>query len=100
MCASECNDRLRFRLSDDSGVLRFEEFVIIDALDCKDMQHTLREYLVGRSLVDVDLDYLRQLKCPADGECLRAMIDEVEKYQRLFAGKGACGSVIYKPALA
>ena len=74
MSTEECRDRLRFRLSDDSGVPRFEEFAIVDAPDCRDMQHTLREYLVGRSLADVDLDFLRGLKCPANSECLRALI--------------------------
>ncbi len=34
----------------------------------------------------VDVDYLRGLRCPADGECLSAMIHEVEKFRRLFAG--------------
>ena len=87
MCAAECSDRLRFRLSDNSGVLRFEEFAIVDALDCRDMQHTLREYLVGRSLADVDLDFLRGLKCPADCECLRALIGTIQKHQHLFARK-------------
>ena len=85
MSASECNDRLRFRLSDDSGVLRYEEFTILDTLDCKDMQHTLRDYLVGRSLADVDLDFLRALKCPADGECLHALIGMIQTHKQLFA---------------
>ena len=91
MSASECSDRLRFRLSDDSGVLRFEEFTIVDALDCGDMQQTLREYLVGRSLADVDVDFLRGLKCPADGQCLHALIRAVEKYQQLFTQKTGIG---------
>jgi len=51
------------------------------------MEHTLREYLMGRPLADVDLEYLRALRCPADGECLRALIEEVHNYQRLFTGK-------------
>jgi hypothetical protein len=87
MCASECNDRLRFSLSDDSGVLRFEEFAIVDGLNCQDVEHTLREYLVGRSLADVDLDFLRGLNCPADGECLRALIGAIQKHQQLFIGE-------------
>lgn len=87
MFTEECNDKLRFRLGDDSGILRIEEFAIVNAPECRDMQHTVRDYLVGRPLTDVDLDYLRRLRCPADGECLRAMIHEVQKYQRLFAGR-------------
>ena len=93
MCASKCSDRLRFRMSDDSGVLRIEEFAIQNAAECQGMEHTLREYLVGRPLGDVDLEYLQRLRCPADGKRLRAMIEEVQKYQRLFAGKIGNSSV-------
>ena len=31
MSAGECNDRIRFSLSDDSGVLCFEAFAIADS---------------------------------------------------------------------
>ncbi len=96
MSPEECDNRLRFRLGDNSGVLCIEEFAIADAPECRDMQRTLREYLVGRPLSDVDLDYLRALKCPADGQCMRAMMWEVEKYQRLFTAKTELGSVIRK----
>ena len=87
MTTEKCHDRLRFRLGDDSGLLRVEEFAIQNATECQGMEHTLREYLVGRPLADVDLEYLRRLRCPADGECLRALIHEVQKCQCLFAGK-------------
>ena len=87
MTTEKCHDRLRVRLGDASGVLRIEEFTIQNAAECQGMEHTLREYLVGRPLAEVDLDYLRRLRCPADGECLRAMIDEVQKYQHLFSGR-------------
>jgi hypothetical protein len=53
------------------------------------MDRRLRAYFVGRPLEDVDMDYLRGLRCPADGTCLRAMIDEVQNFQRLFAGEKA-----------
>ena len=100
MPAEECHDRLRFRLSDDSGVLRFEEFAIVDGPDCGDMQRALREYLVGRSLAHVDLDYLRGLNCSGDGECLLgAVIREVEKCQHLFSGKDEREPTIQKRAL-
>ena len=81
-----CHDRLRFRLNDDSGVLRFMEFEILNPSRCRDVEETLREYLVGRALVDVDLDYLRELTCTGDGECTQAVIREVKKHQHLFAG--------------
>ena len=84
MCIEDCHDKLRFRLNDDSGVLRFVEFEIRSAPTCQDMEGTLREYLVGRALTDVDLEYLRNLACTGNGECMQAVIREVRKYQRLF----------------
>lgn len=85
MFAEECRNRLRFRLNDDSGVLRFMDFEILNPSRCRDMEKTLREYLVGRALADVDLDYLRMLTCTGNGECVQAVIREVEKHQALFA---------------
>ena len=84
MFAEQCHDRLRFRLSDTSGVLRFVEFEIVNASRCQGMEEALREYLLGRALADVDLSYLRGLTCAGNGECMHAMIHEVQKYQYLF----------------
>jgi len=84
MCAEDCRDKLRFRLNDASGSLRFMEFEILNAPTCRDMEKTLREYLVGRALAEVDLDYLRKLTCAGNGECMQAVIREVQKYQHLF----------------
>jgi len=82
--AEGCHDKLRFRLNDDSGILRFMEFEIRNAPTCQDVEKTLREYLVGRALAEVDLDYLRKLTCTGNGECMQAVIREVQKYQHLF----------------
>ena len=84
MSAEDCHDKLRFRLNDDSGILRFMEFEIRSAPTCRDVEKTLREYLVGRALAEVDLDYLRKLTCTGNGECMQAVIREVQKYQGLF----------------
>ena len=84
MSAEACHDKLRFRLNDDSGVLRFMEFEILNTPACDDMEKTLREYLVGRALADVDLEYLRNLACTGNGECMQAVIREVQQYQHLF----------------
>ena len=85
MSAEQCDDRLRFQLSDESGVLRFVEFEIVDASRCRGMEETLREYLLGRALADVDLSYLQKLPCGGNGDCMHALIREVQKYQYLFA---------------
>jgi hypothetical protein len=82
-----CRNRLRFRLTDASGVLRFAEFEIVDAPDCKGLEATLRDYLLGRSLADVDLGFLRRLRCPNHCDCMQAVIREVRKHQALFLRK-------------
>ena len=64
--------------------LRFEDFQIVGAPECRDVEEMLREYLVGRALADVDLGYLRRLVCAGNGECVHAVIREVQKYQHLF----------------
>ena len=84
MCKAECKDRLRVRMSDASGDLRFEAFEIVNSPACREIEATLRDYLVGRSLEDVDLGYLRGLTCPEDGEPALAVLQEVEKCKRLF----------------
>ena len=84
VCSESCSDKLRFRLSDRSGVLRFAEFEIRDAPACREVESALREYLIGRALADVDLSYLRNLVCPGNGECMQAVIAEVRRYQQLF----------------
>ena len=85
MLSDQCRDRLRFRLNDDSGVLRFMDFEILNPSKCQNVEENLRRYLIGRALADVDLDYLRELTCTGSGECMQLVIREVEKHQRLFA---------------
>ena len=60
------------------------EFEILNSSRCKDTEKVLREHLIGRPLADVDLDYLRTLTCPGNGECMHAVIREVQKHQQLF----------------
>lgn len=88
MLSSECHDKIRFSLSDESGALCFETFEILDAPECRDMEQELRAYLVGRSLSEADPGYLRSLTCHGDGVCMRAVIQEIEEHQQLFLGVG------------
>jgi hypothetical protein len=80
----DCRDRLRFRLNDESGVLRVAEFAIGGASACREVEETLQAYLVNRALADVDPDDLLGFVRDGDGDCVRAVVDEVRKYQRLF----------------
>jgi|GEM_PF-4204800 len=45
-------------------------------------------------------EYLRELPCTDNAECIHAVIDEVRKYKRLFAGDIECGSRLLKRSLA
>jgi hypothetical protein len=92
LSAEQCLGRPVFRLSDESGSLRFMEFEILNAPECRDMEATLRDYFVGRALADVDLEFLRGLHCPGDGACLDVVIREVRKHQRLFVRNRAARS--------
>ena len=84
MFAENRHDRLRLRLNDDDGVLRFVDFEILDASRCRGTERLLQEYFVGRALADVDFDYLRGLICEGNGECIHAVIREVNKHLCLF----------------
>lgn len=44
----------------------------------------LQEYFVGRALADVHFDHLRALMCGGNGECIHAVIREVNKHLCLF----------------
>ena len=83
-----CRDRIRFRLSDDSGSLCFETFEIVNSPECYEFEAALREYLVGRPLATVDVSYLRSLNCTAECECVSAVVREVEVHQRMFGRVG------------
>jgi hypothetical protein len=82
MPAEECRSRLRYRLSDESGVLRFAEFTIRSAPAGE--QDQLREYLIGRALTDVDLEHLEGLARADSRACTEAVIREVRKQRRRF----------------
>ena len=84
MFPGECDDKIRFSLNDETGVLHFRTFEIADAPECGDLDEVLREYLVGRPLANVDLNYLQGLTCSGDGQCLRAVIRVVQQYQHQF----------------
>ena len=84
MTSKDCHDRLRCRLNDDDGALRFVEFEILNPSNCRGVATALEEYFVGRALADVDFDHLRRLMCPGNGECIHAVIREVNRQLCLF----------------
>jgi hypothetical protein len=84
MFPDDGHDRLRLRLNDDDGVLRFVSFEILNASRCRGIETALQEYFVGRALADVDFDYLQRLMGRGNGECTHAVIREVNKHLCLF----------------
>lgn len=86
MPPSDCYNKIRCSLSDESGDLCFKNFEIVGAPECSDIQERLRTYLVGRPLAAVDLTYLQGLKCPGSGECMGAVIRVVREQQGWFVG--------------
>jgi len=88
MSPEECVDKVRFKLSDETGKLRFKEFDIVDVLERREIADALRKHLVGRPLAEVDVDYLARLDCPGDRRCMRAIVNLVAQYRLVFTGPG------------
>ncbi|MBW2264228.1 MAG: hypothetical protein JRG91_19865 [Deltaproteobacteria bacterium] len=85
MNPSECVDRIRFVLSDRTGVLRVEDFDIVDAPQCSALAEALKTHLVGRPVAEIDLDHIRSLRCSGDAACMRAIVDAIVEYHEMFA---------------
>ena len=84
MTEQQCRDRVRSALSDRTGVLRFESFDIVDAPDCADTAATLRHYLVGRGLAEVDAGHIRQVGRVTHPLCARVIAQLVQESQETF----------------
>ena len=84
MSTGGCYDKIRFTLNDSSGVLRFESFDIVDSPECTDIARTLREYLVGRPLAEVDLEYISGLWCWGNAECMKTVVQVIQEHRELF----------------
>jgi hypothetical protein len=84
MQAGDCVNKIRFSISDETGVLRFTSFDIVDPPESCQGLEALREYLVGRPLAEVDVDHLRELLGGSDGECRQTALRVVKEYQRRF----------------
>jgi hypothetical protein len=83
----DCADRVRFSLSDKSGILRFEEFEIVGSPVCAHVAEELKQLLLGQPLDEIDMDRVKSITCPGGGECVRTVIDVVEDTLETFARK-------------
>lgn len=83
--AGDCRDKVRFALSDSTGTLRFTDFDIVDAPECREVAQKLRGQLLGRPLADLDLDYIRGLSCGGNGQCIRDIVSVIEDHRAMLA---------------
>ncbi len=74
----DCRDKVRFVLSDKTGALRFTDFEIVNAPECNGVARTLREYLLGQPLAELDLGYIREMTCTGNGQCIRDIVSVIE----------------------
>ena len=88
MTEEQCRDRIRCALSDRSGVLRFESFDIVDAPECEDVSYSVREYVIGRALAEVNVDHVRDLVGAEHPLCARTLAGLLAESQEMFGGGG------------
>jgi hypothetical protein len=79
----ECDSKVRFTLSDESGRLCFKAFDMPGAIGA--CGQVFEKHLVGRALHDIDPKDLLRLKGEAPRPCLASVIRMVRENQRLFA---------------
>jgi len=76
----DCRDNVRFILSDETGVLQFKSFDIVNTPQCAEVAVELRKHLVGRPLQEIDMDAIRSVKCPHDnGSCIETAVKIIEE---------------------
>jgi hypothetical protein len=83
MVDEPCYHKIRFTLSDASGVLRFTSFDIMGGLTCSGAEEKLKSILLDRPLLEIDLDEIRSLPCKGDGHCLEETARIVAEQQEL-----------------
>ena len=83
--ALECKDNVRFSLSDESGYLSFKSFDIINTPECGKLARGLREYLLGRPLNEIDIDFIRSRECPHEkGLCVKQITAVIAEHLEFF----------------
>jgi hypothetical protein len=81
----ECRDNVRFSLSDETGVLKFKTFDIVNTPDCARLAEELRKYLLARPLREIDVTFVRSMECPQKrGYCIEAVARVLEEHIEFF----------------
>ncbi len=84
----DCENKVRFSLSDKSGVLRFEAFDIVDQPQCRSVLEKLRAAVLGRALTEIDLGEIKAMSCPHGDHCMRAVAKVIKDCQDTFSHRG------------
>lgn len=92
----DCYDKVRFALSDETGDLRFTSFDIINMPECFSLAETLRETLIGQRLADIDVEHIRRVSCPGNGQCMTTIVGIITEYQDRFIRRQRQGNVRMK----
>jgi hypothetical protein len=85
MSGMDCKDNVRFTLSDDTGVLKFKTFDIVNTPACARLAKQLREYLLARPLREIDMQVVKAMRCPHhNGVCLDVVARVIEEHVEFF----------------
>jgi hypothetical protein len=86
--ARDCYERIRYTMNDDTGELRFTSFRILGGAECREVERTLKEYLLSRPLRDLEASRIKRMECPRGRQCIETMAQTVAELQSLVAGEG------------
>ena len=79
-----CDDNVRFALSDDTGDLHFTAFDIVNAPECAELVETLKAKLLGRGLAQIDVAEIRSMSCAGNGQCMQTIVHTITECQDMF----------------
>ncbi|MFC1782956.1 hypothetical protein ACFL02_05155 [Planctomycetota bacterium] len=83
----DCDDKVRFALSDKTGELRFTNFDIVGVPECVNVIEKLRVFLLNQKLADIDITEIIKMPCPGNGQCIQTIVRVIEEYQGRFIHK-------------
>ena len=81
---NDCDDNVRFTLSDDTGDLHFTAFDIVNSPECAGLVENLRAKLLDRPLVQIDVAEIQSMTCSGNGQCMQTIVRTVMKCQNMF----------------
>ena len=80
----DCYDKVRFKLSDETGDLRFTSFEIINSPECARQVEEIRAKLLGQRLADINTAEILRISCSGNGQCTKTIVNIITEYQDRF----------------